>query len=204
MKTCLLWYHSFQANSFFIWDFPGSSDYNKSAYKAGDPSLILGQEDPWRWEWQPAPVFLPGECHGQRSLGDYSPPGLRLSCCCKRRRIEWRWQIYEQLVSRSRPAQGVALGAPKVQEGFPGTPELNLEGRVKINQVRWGAHSRGRSRSKDGDPAEYREHPRCCQRVKCEWLLRYERKDRQRPLDLILGAAIERVSAVAPRGQISM
>ena len=25
----------------------------------------LGQEDSWRREWQPAPVFLPGEFHGQ-------------------------------------------------------------------------------------------------------------------------------------------
>ena len=24
----------------------------------------LGQEDPWRREWQPTPVFLPGEFHG--------------------------------------------------------------------------------------------------------------------------------------------
>ena len=23
---------------------------------------------PWKREWQPTPVFLPGECHGQRSL----------------------------------------------------------------------------------------------------------------------------------------
>ena len=28
----------------------------------------LGQEDPWRRAWQPTPVFLPGESHGQRSL----------------------------------------------------------------------------------------------------------------------------------------
>ena len=27
---------------------------------------------PWRREWQPTPVFLPGESHGQRSLGGYS------------------------------------------------------------------------------------------------------------------------------------
>ena len=26
----------------------------------------------WRREWQPAPVFLPGEFHGQRSLASYS------------------------------------------------------------------------------------------------------------------------------------
>ena len=30
---------------------------------------------PWRREWQPTPVFLPGESHGQRSLAGYSPQG---------------------------------------------------------------------------------------------------------------------------------
>ena len=28
---------------------------------------------PWRKEWQPAAVFLPGEFHGQMSLAGYSP-----------------------------------------------------------------------------------------------------------------------------------
>ena len=28
---------------------------------------------PWRRAWQPTPVFLPGEFHGQRSLVGYSP-----------------------------------------------------------------------------------------------------------------------------------
>ena len=28
---------------------------------------------PWRREWQPTPVFLPGAFHGQRSLMCYSP-----------------------------------------------------------------------------------------------------------------------------------
>ena len=27
---------------------------------------------PWRREWQPTPVFLPGELHGQRNLVGYS------------------------------------------------------------------------------------------------------------------------------------
>ena len=39
----------------------------------------LGQEDPWRREWLPTPLFLPGESHGQRSLADYSPWGCRES-----------------------------------------------------------------------------------------------------------------------------
>ena len=30
---------------------------------------------PWRWAWQPTPVFLPGKSHGQRSLAGFSPLG---------------------------------------------------------------------------------------------------------------------------------
>ena len=32
---------------------------------------------PWRRKWQPTPVFLPGECHGQRSPAGYSPWGQK-------------------------------------------------------------------------------------------------------------------------------
>ena len=34
---------------------------------------------PWRREWQPTPVFLPGESLGQRSLAGYSPWGHKES-----------------------------------------------------------------------------------------------------------------------------
>ena len=30
---------------------------------------------PWRRAWQPTPIFLPGEPHGQRSLAGHSPWG---------------------------------------------------------------------------------------------------------------------------------
>ena len=30
---------------------------------------------PWRSKWQPTPVFLPGEFHGQKSMAGYSPQG---------------------------------------------------------------------------------------------------------------------------------
>ena len=36
-------------------------------------------EIPWRRAWQPTPVFLPGEFHGQRSLEGYSPQGCKES-----------------------------------------------------------------------------------------------------------------------------
>ena len=34
---------------------------------------------PWRRKWQPTPVLLPGEAHGQRGLVGYSPWGHRES-----------------------------------------------------------------------------------------------------------------------------
>ena len=34
---------------------------------------------PWRKAWQPTPVFLPGESHGQKSLTGYSPQGCKES-----------------------------------------------------------------------------------------------------------------------------
>ena len=40
----------------------------------------LGQEDPLRRKWQATPgFFMPGEFHGQRSLGGYNPWGHRES-----------------------------------------------------------------------------------------------------------------------------
>ena len=34
---------------------------------------------PWRRKWQPTPVFLPGQSHGQRNLAGYSPWGHKES-----------------------------------------------------------------------------------------------------------------------------
>ena len=34
---------------------------------------------PWRRAWQPTPVFLPGESHGQRRLAGYRPRGRKES-----------------------------------------------------------------------------------------------------------------------------
>ena len=39
---------------------------------------------PWRKEWLPPPVFLPGKSHEQRSLAGYSPGGGKESDMTKR------------------------------------------------------------------------------------------------------------------------
>ena len=54
--------------------FPYSSVGKESVCKAGDIGFDSCMEKiPWRREYQPTPVFLPGEVHGHRSLVGYSP-----------------------------------------------------------------------------------------------------------------------------------
>ena len=60
-------------NAVFQWDelcdtansllgLPGSSDFGKEpARNVGDLGSVPGWEDPRKREWQPIPVFLPGE-----------------------------------------------------------------------------------------------------------------------------------------------
>ena len=55
----------------------------ESACSAGDAGDTDGfylwvRKIPWRRAWQPTPVFLPRESHGQRSLVGYSPWGRRV------------------------------------------------------------------------------------------------------------------------------
>ena len=44
-----------------------------------DGSLIPGLGRTPGRAWQPTPVFLPGESHGQRSLAGYGPEGCKES-----------------------------------------------------------------------------------------------------------------------------
>ena len=60
--------------------FPGSSAGQESTSNAGDLGSVRGWgRSPWRREWHPTPVFLPGESRGQRSLVRYSPWGHKES-----------------------------------------------------------------------------------------------------------------------------
>ena len=47
--------------------FPGGSDDKESACNAEDLALIPVLKIPWRREWLPTPVFLPGKLQEQRS-----------------------------------------------------------------------------------------------------------------------------------------
>ena len=54
--------------------FPGGSAVENLPAKSEDASFGLWVgKIPWRRKWQPTPVFLSAESHGQRSLVGYSP-----------------------------------------------------------------------------------------------------------------------------------
>ena len=49
--------------------FPGGTSGKKLACQCRRCGFDLWVgKIPWRWKWQPTPVLLPGESHGQRSL----------------------------------------------------------------------------------------------------------------------------------------
>ena len=58
----------------YLMGFPGSSVVKESACQCRrcryNPWI---RKIPWRRAWQPTPVFLPEEAHGQRSLVGYGP-----------------------------------------------------------------------------------------------------------------------------------
>ena len=57
--------------------FPSASDGRESACNARPGFYPWVGKTPCRRKWQPTPVFLLGEFHGQRSLESYSPWGCQ-------------------------------------------------------------------------------------------------------------------------------
>ena len=57
--------------------FPGGSDGKESTCNAGDPGSTPGLGRSPGGGNVPTPVFVPGECHGQRNLMGYSPWGRK-------------------------------------------------------------------------------------------------------------------------------
>ena len=56
----------------------------------------------WRRKWQPTPVFLPGESHGQKSLVGYSPQGRKELDMTERLHFTL-WRILDELLSINVP-----------------------------------------------------------------------------------------------------
>ena len=58
--------------SIIILGFPGGSDGKETACNQETQVHLWVGKIPWRRQWLPTPVFLPGEFYGQKSLASYS------------------------------------------------------------------------------------------------------------------------------------
>ena len=117
---------------------PGDSHGKESACNAGDPgSIPESGRLPWRKDWLPTPVFLPGEFHTERSLAGYSPWGHQELDTTERLTLfylhvimeanksqdfpsaNWWYNSVRVLRPESQVANGISLG-PSVKAQEPG------------------------------------------------------------------------------------
>ena len=67
-------HHRGSTDGVVLQGFPGGSDGKENHLQGRRPSFDAWiRKTPWRRAWQPTPVFLPRESHGQRSLAGQSP-----------------------------------------------------------------------------------------------------------------------------------
>ena len=93
--------------AFFI--FPDGTSSKDSARQCGNHRRYRFhpwvRKIPWRWKWQPAPVFLPGKSHEQRSLVGCSPRVTKSELTWAHRgflkgemggcSVAWWWEFHE-------------------------------------------------------------------------------------------------------------
>ena len=82
--TNLIWHYDIEVQFMlvdYIWLYMGASlvaQVVKNLLQCGRPGFNPWvRKIPWRSKWQPTPIFLPGDSHGQRSLVGYSPCRLK-------------------------------------------------------------------------------------------------------------------------------
>ena len=81
-KSQILNYLIFKITLWYRWASQVVLVVNNQPANAGDAETWVDpwvRNIPWRRAWQPTPVFLSGECYGQRSLAGYSPWGRKES-----------------------------------------------------------------------------------------------------------------------------
>ena len=118
---------------------------------------------PWRRKWQPPPVFLPGQSHGQRSLVGYSPWGHKESDMNEETKhahniSQAKWHTHQHN-DRSKPdLKGHKEGGGPIPENPHTFPKIAYEIHSLAYEItycyknwphvcRW-YHSKGRSKEK--------------------------------------------------------
>ena len=134
-----LWLHltsvtSFKAPSLNM-GFPGSSVGKESACNAEANFNPWFGKIPWRREWLPTPIFLPGESHGQRRLVGSGPLGH------KRVRHDWSDLAHMNKTSKTinRTAAAKSLqSCPTLCDPIDGSPPgSHVPGILQARTLKW-------------------------------------------------------------------
>ena len=80
----------------------------------------------WRREWQPTPVFLPGESYGQRSLEGCSPWGCKESDTTEQLTLVDYYCVFLQLLQLSYRRQAIS---------DPNSPRCRPDGRIDAEET---------------------------------------------------------------------
>ena len=67
-------FYSYLCKCTLLLGLPWGLRWERICLQRGRPRFsIWVRKIPWRSEWLPTPIYLPGESHGQRSLAGYNP-----------------------------------------------------------------------------------------------------------------------------------
>ena len=131
----------------YLWliDFPGGSDGKSICLQCRRPGFDpwVGKI-PWRRQWHPTPLLLPGKSHGRRSLVGYSPWGHKEShtterlhytmtnSCCRTEETNATLQSNYPLI-KSQNKEQYGNGNKKVEQ----LPCSTSAGNVNVKQLRF-------------------------------------------------------------------
>ena len=102
-------FHFFHLVSLYL-GFPGGSDSKRICLQGRRPGFNPWvRKIPWRTEWQPTAVFLPGEFYGERSLASYSPWGCKESDMTEQLTHKLIFTLHDPAQISSSPAQNWAI-----------------------------------------------------------------------------------------------
>ena len=107
----------------------------------------------WRREWRPTPVFLPRECHGQRSLAGYSPWGRKES-------------DMTEATEHTLPSWGLSA-IPTLSSRFPSSPTIFSHSKLSpCDLMKWTDSWMASKHQQETWPRPWPQGPHC----PCLWL----------------------------------
>ena len=130
--------------SLSLWGFPGGTSGKEPACQCRrfrrpgfDPWV---RKIPWRRKWQPTPVSLPGNFHGQRSLEGYSPWGCKESDMTE----------YTCAREKKKVKEKVTQSCPTLCDPM----DYTVHGMLQVRILEWVAFPFSRGSSQPRDPTQ--------------------------------------------------